>query len=192
MAASMLAAAGVLAAATVLADQPPPASAPESGNWQKHQYSFQYMGFTSTYSCDGLADQLKRLLLAAGARPDVKSAPGACASQFGRPDKFARADLTFFTLAPAGAEEPPVAGAWRPVAITPRSPRELGIGDCELVEQFKSSVLPMFTTRHVDDHTTCIPHQFAGSTIDLKFESFVAAKPTPRFSPPKVSAATVK
>ena len=220
--AAVLTGAAILTGAAVLtaahADQPPAASTPDSGIWQKHQYSFQYMGFTSSYSCDGLADQLKRLLLAAGARQDVKSEPGACASPFGRPDKFARADLTFYTLAPAGAantadkakparprdaaspvgsaataaEGPPVAGTWRPVAFTAHSPRELGLGDCELVEQFKSSLLPMFTTRHVDDHTTCIPHEFAGSVIDLKFESFVAAKTTPGVSPPKVSAATVK
>jgi hypothetical protein len=27
----------------------------------------------------------------------------------------------------------------------------------------------------VENHTTCIPHQESGSTIDLKFESFSAA-----------------
>src|ERR1700687_1840669 len=38
-----------------VADTPPPAPAGVAASWQKHQYSFQYMGFTSTYSCDGLA-----------------------------------------------------------------------------------------------------------------------------------------
>src|ERR1700678_4071018 len=116
------------------------AASQEPGTWQKHQYSFAYMGFTTTYSCDGLADKLRRLLLAAGARKDVKSRPGACASGFGRPDKFARADLVFYTLAPVDAAaapaDKPVDGAWRPVAIAARSPRELALGDCELVDQF--------------------------------------------------------
>jgi len=171
----------------------------DTGVWQKHQYSFAFMGFTTTYSCDGLADQLKRLLIAAGARSDVKSQPGACASSFGRPDKFARANLTFYTLAPEGAaagasgqaadtgdtaaagdkagDKPagkPVAATWRAVALAARSPRELGIGDCELVEQFRNQVLPMFTTRNVEDRTTCIPHQNSGSVINLKFESLTA------------------
>src|ERR1035441_3625661 len=48
-----------------VADAPSPAPAHIAASWQKHQYSFQYMGFTSTYSCDGLADKLKVLLLAA-------------------------------------------------------------------------------------------------------------------------------
>lgn len=149
---------------------------PESGVWQKHEYSFAFMGFTSTYSCDGLASKLKLLLIASGARPDAKAQAGACASGFGRPDKFARADLTFYTLARAGAAEAagsaPVDGTWIPVALAYQQPRDLGRGDCELVEQFRSNVLPMFTTRNVENHTTCIPHQESGSVIDLKFESF--------------------
>jgi hypothetical protein len=154
-----------------------------SGSWQQHKYTFAYLGFTSTYSCDGLADQLKKLLLAAGARPDVKSEPGACASGFGRPDKFARADLTFYTLAPLAplapnANETPVEGVWRTVAFGIQSPRGLQIGDCELVEQFKYWVLTMFTTRNVAEQTTCVPYQESGSVINLKFESLVAAAPT--------------
>jgi len=94
------------------------------GTWQSHKYSFQFMGFTSTYSCDGLADKLKTLLLAAGARADAKSRPGACASGFGRPDKFARADLTFSTLSPApgdaASDAKPVNGVWRTVTFTSR------------------------------------------------------------------------
>ena len=152
------------------------AKAVAAGSWQSHKYSFQFLGFTSTYSCDGRADKLKMLLLAAGARGDAKSQPGACASGFGRPDKFARADLSFATLAPAPgdtAPDPkPVNGAWRQVAFTSYSPRDLRLGDCELVEQFRSQVLPMFTTRNVVSNTTCIPHQESGSTIDLKFEVF--------------------
>lgn len=151
-----------------------------SGTWQKHQYSFQYMGFTTTYSCDGLADKLKVLLIAAGARADAKAQPGACAAPFGRPDKFARADLTFYTLAPlaggAAAGEKPVDAQWRAVTFGTRSPRELAIGDCEAVEQFKNLVLPMFTTRNVVDSTACIPYQFSGSVINLQFEALAAVK----------------
>jgi hypothetical protein len=160
------------------------AAAHEPGVWQKHQYSFAYMGFTSTYSCDGLADKLKLLLIAAGARHDVKSQAGACASGFGRPDKFARADLTFYTLAPGSpaattADGKPVDGVWRAVSLADRSPRDLHTGDCELVEQFRNSVLPMFTTRNIDNHTTCVPHQESGSNISLRFESFAAPPGAP-------------
>jgi len=169
------------------AAEPAPAATHDLGVWQKHEYSFVFMGFTSTYSCDGLADKIKVLLIAAGARRDSKSQPGACAAGFGRPDKFARATLTFYTLAPAGADTPadakPVDAAWRAVALSPRSPRELNIGDCELVEQFRNNVLPMFTTRNLENHVSCIPHQNSGSSIDLRFESLAAIPATPGRAP---------
>lgn len=173
-----------LGAGPAIADAPPMDTAHDTGVWQKHQYSFAFLGFTTTYSCDGLADKLKLLLIASGARADAKARSGACASGFGRPDKFARADLTFYTLAPAGAATAgtsaatdsvaagaPVAAIWRPVALAARRPRELGTGDCELVEQFRSNVLPLFTTRNLENGTTCVPHQDSGSVINLKFES---------------------
>jgi hypothetical protein len=159
----------------------PTTAAAESslGVWQKHEYRFTYMGFTSTYSCDGLADKIKMLLLAAGARPDVKSQPGACASNFGQPDKFANATLTFYALAPAAAgvaaDTPPVNAVWKPVSLSALPPRKLSKGDCELVEQFNHSVLPMFTTRNIENHVTCVPHQLSGSNIDLRFEALAPA-----------------
>jgi hypothetical protein len=156
------------------------APAHEPGIWQKHQYSFVYMGFTSTYSCDGLADKLKLLLLSAGARADSTSRAGACSSGYGHPDKFARAELTFYTLEPAGSStsSPPVDGMWHAVTIGARSPRDLAAGDCELVEQFSAKVLPMFAARNIEPRTACIPHQDSGSVIDLKFEAFTAAPGT--------------
>lgn len=164
--------AALLMAMASLADDNTPATG-GAGTWQNHRYSFQYLGFTSTYSCDGLADKLKKLLLAAGARADAKSQPGACAAGFGQPDKFARADLNFYTLAPADAGAAhTVTGVWRPVSLAYHSPWDLQLGDCELVEQFRTQVLPMFTTRNVIDRTTCIPHQLSGTTIDLRFETF--------------------
>jgi hypothetical protein len=154
-------------------------TAREPGVWQKHTYNFQFMGFTTTYSCDGLAYKIKVLLLAAGARSDSKSTPGACSRGYGSPDKFAQARLTFYTLSPAAgdknAEGPRVDGAWRSIVFGTRSPRELALGDCELVEQFRNNLLPMFTARNVNDQMTCVPHQDSGSVINLKFETFAPA-----------------
>lgn len=153
----------------------PSASDPQQGVWQKHEYSFQFYGFTTTYSCDGLASKLRMLLVAAGARADAKSIAQACARGSGIPDKLARARLTFYTLAPvangenAGAS---VNGVWRPVAFADRLPRDVAPGDCELIEQFRDKVLPMFTTRSIDNRMTCVPNQLSSSMINLKFEVF--------------------
>lgn len=152
-----------------------PAADAEPGVWQKHEYSFQYFGFTTTYSCDGLASKLENTLIAAGARADAKSISSGCLRGFGTPDKLPRANLVFYTLAPLGAAEntnPPTMGKWRSVRFADRSPREVALGDCELIEQFRDKVLPMFTTRNIDNRMTCVPNQLSGSGVNLKFEVF--------------------
>ena len=154
------------------------AAAPEQGVWQKHEYSFQFFGFTTTYSCDGLASKLRVLLIATGARADAKSISGACIRGFGSPDKLARANLKFYTLTPVENGKnasPSIDGVWRSVAFADRSPREVGLGDCELIEQFRDKVLPMFATRNIENRMTCIPNQLSGSGINLKFEVFTVA-----------------
>lgn len=157
-----------------IADEPVAANT-EPGAWQKHDYSFQFVGFTTTYSCDGLASKLRVLLVAAGARSDAKSTSGACARGYGSPDKFAWASLRFNTLAQLGAggsANPRINGVWRSVVFADRSPRELAPGDCELIEQFRDKVLPMFRTRNIESRMTCVPNQLSGSVINLKFEVF--------------------
>ena len=153
--------------------------------WQTHEYRFTFTGFTSDYSCNGLAGDLKTLLLAAGARADVKVVPVGCGPA--ATSKLASAYLTFATLAPAAGSTTAAASGdtqaiWRKVEFASHSPtgsgpRNLSIGSCELVQQFRRDLLPMFTTRSVDDKSTCVPHQLSGSGMNLRFES-LALLPT--------------
>lgn len=155
------------------------------GVWTENTYSYTHLGFTTTYSCDGLADKLKLLLRTAGARKDVVANPIGCGGGYGRPSKFARVDLKFYTLKPAAMATPPAAGMpatvpgmWKAVQMSRLSPRDLGGGDCELVDDFSKVLLPMFATRAVESNLTCVPHQASGS-LRLSFESFVAV-PAPQ------------
>lgn len=169
------AAAGLALAGPVLA-----ADAPVDGTWQKHEHMFTYMGFTSTYSCEGLSEKLKLMLKLAGARPGFK-VQSTCAAPSGVPDKIATARLTFYTLAPAGAPPPPPPkgkaaeagepgqGAWRTVSWQVNRPREFQSGDCELVDQFARELLPMFTTRDVVSRMSCVPNQVNIAGINLTF-----------------------
>jgi hypothetical protein len=96
---------------------------------------------------------------------------------------LARADLIFYSLVPdpAGTATDGQAanGVWRPVELAPRTPRALELGDCELVDAFVSKVLPLLAVRNVENHTTCVPHQVAGSSFDVKFETFSVPAPPP-------------
>lgn len=178
----------------------PSASSPtEAGSWQSHTYQFHYMGFTATYSCDGLADKLQLLLRLAGARADAKVMP-SCTRGYGVPDKLAEAQAVFSTLQPAGAASPgagasagnsaasSVAGTWRHVELAPHHPFDLQAGDCELVEQFRDTLLPMFATRNLKNQITCVPHQESGSNFSLSFD-VLATVPAAKGPTAKVPAA---
>ena len=54
-------------------------------------------------------------------------------------------------------------------------PRVLEPGDCELVEEFRDLLLPMFAVRNIDSNLTCVPHQVSAGGLRLGFETFVAA-----------------
>ena len=153
-------------------------------NWQKHEINFTYMGITSYYSCDGIESKLRLLLRLAGARPDAKVRV-ACTSPVGRPQRSSMTLLTFHSLtavagdaAKSGAPAA-VAGIWKDVNWRVGSPRELDAGDCELVEQFAQRILPLFATRNVENHTTCVPHQVDPWGIKLRF-TVLAPAPAPK------------
>jgi hypothetical protein len=178
---SALAACSLLLSVAALAQaSPQAASAPPAwAVWTPKELRFTYMGFTSYYSCDGLRDKMRVILLQLGARPDMKLRELPCAGQLGRPTEFPGVTvnmnvLTAFDPTRANAKETPVPAHWKSIMIsTDRDPlREAG--DCELIEQVKSRVLPLFTTRNVEYRSTCIPNQLQIGGTQLKAEVLIA------------------
>jgi hypothetical protein len=186
-----------IATATPLAALAAAAEAPVTGVWVHHEYDLSYMGFTSYYSCEGLEEKLKQLLLAAGARDDVK-VRASCSNPTGGPSRISSAHVSFYALAPAPAAAPPAAakaeapareigrpapaikaaaapeagvGAWKSVEFGTNQPLWLESGDCELVEQFDRELVPMLTTRNHTSHMTCVPRQVTLGGINVRFES---------------------
>jgi len=180
----------------------PAAGAPAEGVpptwavWTPKELRFVYMGFTSHYSCDGLRDKMRAILLQLGARPDLDIRAVPCSGELGKPSAFPGVTVKMNLLTPwdaatASAAATPVPAHWKQVELsTDRDPlREAG--DCELIEQVKSRVLPLFTTRNVEYHSTCIPNQLTVGGTRLKAELLIAdqgAQP-PRMKPPAPPAA---
>lgn len=48
--------------------------------------------------------------------------------------------------------------------------------DCELLEQIKHTFLPLFATRDVDYHSSCVPHQVSPGGTWLRAEVLSADK----------------
>jgi hypothetical protein len=58
------------------------------------------------------------------------------------------------------------------VALAPHRPFGLDSGDCELMEQFRDKVLPLFTIRAPQIRIQCIPHQDTGGDFSLQLQVF--------------------
>ena len=157
-------------------DAPPPLAA----EWTPKEARFIYQGFTSRYSCEGLRDKVRQALLDLGARPDLSVRQTACASPAGRPDPFPGVTINMQVLKPADAAAPAgeiVPALWRTVNLKLNREPLAEAGDCELLEQIKQSLLPLFTTRNVEYSSTCVPHQLTPGGTWLRAEVLVSAAP---------------
>ena len=136
----------------------------QSAVWAQKEFKFIYQGFTTKYSCDGLHDKMRRILLEFGARKqDLKIGEWGCSGRSGVPDPFPGVIVKMSVLVPADVTAAPGAQAlpshWRAVQLKLDNSSLSEAGECELIEQVKQQVLPLFTTRNVDLKSTCVPHQ---------------------------------
>jgi hypothetical protein len=150
--------------------------------WTAKKLQFTYMGFTARYSCDGLSDKVKKVLLELGARADLKVTATGCSGGFGRPSRFPGVSATVQVLQPVGDQTPGpdttvIATHWKNVVVAPKGEPLNAAGDCELTEQIKQRILPLFTTRNVDYSSTCIPNQLQVGGTRLSADVLIADPP---------------
>jgi hypothetical protein len=163
----------------------PPAGEVVDSTWQHHKVSFNYVGFTTLYSCDGLEDQVSRILLHFGARKDVHVTATGCPGPFNGPSHDAFVDADFYTLAPA-ADTPGAAAVkarWTALKLTSRNPSFMGDGDCELVREMKDLITKNFSLRNLEYRADCFPHDVTLDEFSVKVQAL-------RASPQITAAAT--
>lgn len=161
------------AATTLLAAMPALAVAQDgvTAVWVPKEVQFIYQGFTTRYSCDGLRDQIRTMLERLGAK-DLKVREVPCSTPPGVPSPFPGVRVKMQVLVPGSSAEasknkevgPPVQAHWKEVVLMPANADYDEQGKCELIEQFKETFLPLFTTRNVKYQSTCIPHQITLGT----------------------------
>ena len=130
--------------------------------WAPKELHFVFMGFTAHYSCDGLRDKIRHVLGELGARSGFEVDYSGCSTPFGQPDPFPGVRIRMQTLQPAGANDQsaePVAAHWRRVDLHLDRDAVWEASDCELLEQIREKILPLFATRNVDFGSNCVPHQ---------------------------------
>ena len=141
------------------------APAPLSAQWQHQSRTFNYQGFTSHYTCDGLEDKVRQILVYLGARKDAKVRATGCAYGPTSPSPYAWVSMEFDTLAAGAAPDvggaapsTPVAARWQPVELSTNRPYFMGGGECELIEQLKPVLTASFVLEDLQYRTRCIPH----------------------------------
>ncbi len=130
--------------------------------WTQKELTFVFQGFTAHYSCDGLLDKIRHVLGELGARSDLAVTYYGCSSPFGRPDPFPGVRIKMHVLQPPGANDQStdtVGAHWRRIDLHLDKDPVWEASDCELLEQIKQHILPLFATRNVDFASNCVPHQ---------------------------------
>jgi len=178
----------VWAGAPAWAEPPAAGSGGETAVWTPKELRFTYMGFTSHYSCDGLRDKISSTLLKFGARKDLVVNEISCGAGMGRPSPFPAVSIKMNVLTPAPEKTDPNAAAATPTVTThwklvdlaaSRDPLDVA-GDCELIEQIKQRILPLFTARDVEYKSSCVPNQLQLGSTQLKAQFLVADAPAPK------------
>jgi hypothetical protein len=155
------------------------ADEPMSAVWVSKQLVFQYQGFTTRYTCDGLQAKMKRLLIELGAREDLRVSPYGC-THLTAPDLFAGVQIRMNVLqaAPVGAVQS-VPVRWQSVDLLARRDPLDAAADCELISQLKQRVLPLFTTRDLEFTAQCANRQVVIGSTRLKLDVLVPAGAVP-------------
>lgn len=167
------------------ADAPSPTASAQPARWVRKEIRFTYQGFTTHYSCEGLLGQVRTVLLQLGARPgDMKVSSFGCVRGLGRPEPNPSVRGTFYVLEPLTEQESGRAGAeavaahWQTVNV--RLSRSLvdEAGQCELLEQVKERILPLFSVRNVKFSSNCMPHQLTIPGAVLQAQALKPDRPS--------------
>jgi hypothetical protein len=147
--------------------------------WREQRVEFYYRGRTSRYSCDGLLEKVRAMLLELGARRDVKIVPLRCTDS-DRHERAAGSRIIIVFSSPAlpdAAAKPlhasdlaAIDARFENFTITSDAFRNMGIGDCELVQEFTRQILPKLTARNVKRDIVCVPYEPSNSRFFVRGE----------------------
>ncbi len=128
-----------------------------SANWEAHQVKFNFFGYNSMYTCDGISAAVRSLLIAFGARDDAR-VEARCTGMVSEIEQRHTLLLAFAVPVIADSSEfkaETFPAEWREVRIGRNRPRGLGNADCELVEQFHAQVLTRLRARNIKKKSRC-------------------------------------
>jgi len=155
-----------LATAADSAAVPELSAAAPAARWVERKLDYTYMGFTAKFSCDGLRDDVRDVLLALGARKqDLKVQSRGCTRLEGV-EHFPGVSAHFSVLVPVTPDDIGKVGTgtanatqWKTVDLVRLTGSGRDSAPCELLEQLKAKALPLFTSRNLKFNSSCVPHE---------------------------------
>jgi hypothetical protein len=125
-----------------------------------------------------LRDKVVKVLVELGARKDLKVYEAPCSGLGGVPTAFPGVTVKMSVLEPAPGKQAiqdvqTVPAHWKRIELLRDEAGLASSGDCELVEQIKQTILPLFAARNVDFSSSCIPHQLNPSGARLRADVLV-------------------
>jgi hypothetical protein len=144
---------------------------PTRAAWKEQHLRFIYIGRTSLYSCDGLRDKVRAMLLDLGARRDLSITALGCeaaAAQVRRGSVGPSLTIVFSSL--QAGDLGAVDARYETFTITSDAFHNMEIADCELVEEFAHQVLPKLATRNLKQDISCVPFQQSGGRFLIRGE----------------------
>ncbi len=154
--------------------------------WTEHQIDFHFFGNDTAkstyYTCDGIEQKLRVLLLMAGARSDVHIVAAGCGIGVTALSTLITARIHFRSPAlaqtgDAAAAPDAVAAQWNTRKLRLGWTYGFDAGDCQLVDQFRLQVLKQLAVRNVTADLDCAVRAPAprGRT-SLAFEALTATR----------------
>jgi hypothetical protein len=157
------------------------AGKPIAAVWKEQHLRFFYMGRTSRYSCDGLRDKVRAMLLDLGARRDLTITALGCEGTAARARLDSLGPSLNIVVSTPALPQPELKplhpgdlsaldARFEAFTITSDVFRNMSVADCELVDEFTHQILPKLVTRHLKRDITCVPFQQSGGRFLVRGE----------------------
>jgi len=163
----------ILTGLTTLLTADPSLAAPltaQPAAWVPFDLSVVLHNLPGRYSCDELRSKFRDVLLALGARPDLKVLISRC--ERGSRSPFVRVQLTMPELIERTSKRgETVQVAPAIVRLEPGHPQSLYAADCELMRQIKDGLLAPLSRRVVSFNLACSAPSSNGTRFNLSVQT---------------------
>jgi hypothetical protein len=158
-----------------------PDSKPVAAEWSRHNVLVSLQNLPKRYSCDDLWYKFHDVLLALGARPDMRILAYRCEKSLTPEQARApRVELSFFlpeTLPGSERQWSNVSAVQRIVELQPGHPAKIDSGDCELLRQIKAGLLPLIPVKVRDYRLACAAPFEGKPPFELTVSALEPVKP---------------